>query len=101
MDEMRELIARKAYELWEQAGRHGSDVDHWLEAERQIRMEQSGNKPGDAALRGGGEISPIEGGASDATVIDVTAEGVAPPPGIDEGEKAEETEAIEQAEPLK
>jgi hypothetical protein len=97
MDPMRELIAQRAYELWQRAGRQGSDVDHWLEAERQIRLEQSGNKPGDAAVRGGGEVSPIEGGASDETVIGVTAEGVTPP-GFDE---AEETAAVEQEEPLK
>src|SRR6185312_8215378 len=97
MDEMRERIARRAYELSQQAGRQGSDVDHWLEAERQIRMEQSGDKPGDAALRGGGEISPVEGGAKDETVVDVTAAGVTPPR-VDD---AEDTEAIEQQEPLK
>ena len=97
MDEMRELIARRAYELWQRAGRQGSDVDHWLEAERQIRMEQSGNKPGDPGMRGGGEISPVEGGAKDERVIDVTAAGVTPS-GVDE---AEETTAIEQEEPLK
>lgn len=96
MDEMRERIARRAYELWQQAGRQGSDVDHWLEAERQLRMEQSGNKPGDA-VRGGGEMSPVEGGAKDETVVDVTAAGVTPP-GVDD---AQDTEAIEQEKPLK
>jgi hypothetical protein len=97
MDEMRELIARRAYELWQQAGRQGSDVDHWLEAERQIKMEQSGNKPGDAAVHGGGEMSPVEGGAKDERVVDVTAAGVTPPG----GDEAEDTEAVEQKEPLK
>jgi hypothetical protein len=97
MDEMRELVARRAYELWQQAGRQGSDVHHWLEAERQIRLQQSGDKPGGAAVHGGGEMSPVAGGAKDETVVDVTAAGVTPP-GVDE---AEETEAIEQEEPLK
>ena len=60
-------------------------------------MEQSGNKPGDAALRGGGDISPVEGGATDETVVDATAAGVTPS-GADE---AEDTEAVEQEEPLK
>jgi len=97
MDEMRERIARRAYELWQKAGRQGSDVEHWLEAEQQIRLEQSGNKPGDAALHGGGEMSPVEGGATDETVVATTAAGVTPA-GVDE---AEDAEAIEQKEPLK
>ncbi len=30
-----ELVAQKAYELWEQSGRvEGRDLEHWLEAER-------------------------------------------------------------------
>lgn len=31
-------IARRAYELWEQDGcRHGNDIQHWEQAERQLR----------------------------------------------------------------
>ena len=34
-DEVRELIARKAYEYYEQRGRQGErDVEDWLQAER-------------------------------------------------------------------
>ena len=34
-------IQRRAYELWEADGRpHGSDMAHWLEAERQIKGRQ-------------------------------------------------------------
>jgi hypothetical protein len=33
-------IARRAYELWQSSGHQGLDVDHWLEAERQILKEQ-------------------------------------------------------------
>src|SRR6185437_7069335 len=34
---VRELIARRAYELWEEHGRpHGSDLLHWCEAEAEI-----------------------------------------------------------------
>ncbi len=33
----REAIAARAYELFERDGRsHGHDLDHWLEAERQL-----------------------------------------------------------------
>lgn len=32
------IIARRAYELWEQDGRqHGNDRKHWEEAERQLQ----------------------------------------------------------------
>ncbi|MFO1452544.1 MAG: DUF2934 domain-containing protein [Opitutaceae bacterium] len=33
-----DLVARRAYELWEQEGcTHGNDLRHWFEAERQLR----------------------------------------------------------------
>ncbi len=36
----REEIARRAYEIWLSKGcPHGHDVEHWLEAERQIRQQ--------------------------------------------------------------
>lgn len=35
-----ESIAARAYLLWEQAGRpHGRDVEYWLQAETQIKLE--------------------------------------------------------------
>jgi hypothetical protein len=37
-----QLIAQKAYELWEQGGRiEGRDLENWLEAERLIRQARS------------------------------------------------------------
>jgi hypothetical protein len=34
-EKVREMIAKKAYELYEQRGReHGHDLDDWLEAEK-------------------------------------------------------------------
>jgi hypothetical protein len=34
-------INRRAYELWEAAGgRHGEDVRHWLEAERELQARR-------------------------------------------------------------
>ena len=37
---LRELIARKAHELYEQRGSSpGRDLDDWLEAERLVRQE--------------------------------------------------------------
>jgi hypothetical protein len=38
----REQIARRAYEIWQARGcPHGRDIDHWLEAERQLRSRQA------------------------------------------------------------
>ncbi len=32
-----EQIRQRAYELWEQSGReHGREIEHWLEAEREV-----------------------------------------------------------------
>ena len=39
-------IARRAYEIYEsRGGHHGSDLDHWLEAEREL-------KPGPTSVTG-------------------------------------------------
>jgi hypothetical protein len=36
-----DMIARRAYEIYEaRGGQHGADFDDWLEAERQIKQEQ-------------------------------------------------------------
>ena len=41
-----EDVARRAYEIYESRGaQHGSDLDHWLEAERQL-------KPGPTSVTG-------------------------------------------------
>lgn len=38
---LRDAIARKAYELYEERGReHGKDLEHWLEAEIIIKAER-------------------------------------------------------------
>jgi len=37
---LRELVAQKAHQLWEQRGCcHGQDLDHWLEAEQVVKQE--------------------------------------------------------------
>lgn len=37
VDDLQAVIARRAYELYEQQGCcHGHDLDHWLQAEREI-----------------------------------------------------------------
>jgi hypothetical protein len=41
-DEVRERIAKKAYELYEQRERHGGrDVEDWLKAEELVRKEMN------------------------------------------------------------
>lgn len=47
MEITREMIERKAYELYlARGGEHGGDVNDWLEAERQLREEtQTPAKP--------------------------------------------------------
>ena len=43
-------VARRAYHLWEMEGRpHGSDLQHWLQAETEIALELAqaiANAPG-------------------------------------------------------
>jgi Protein of unknown function (DUF2934) len=37
-----ESIARRAYQIWEEAGRHdGTDTPHWLQAERELSAQQA------------------------------------------------------------
>ena len=44
-DEVRERIAKKAYELYEQRGRQADrDVEDWLKAEELVRKEMNGRR---------------------------------------------------------
>jgi DUF2934 family protein len=44
-DEVRERIAKKAYELYEQRGRHPErDVEDWLKAEELVRKEMNARR---------------------------------------------------------
>jgi len=46
-DEMREQIAKKAYELYEKRGREAErDVEDWLQAEKLVRQEMIGEEVG-------------------------------------------------------
>jgi len=41
-DEVREWIAKKAYELYEKRGRHAEhDMEDWLKAEEMVRKEMN------------------------------------------------------------
>jgi len=44
--ESKEKIRIRAHQLWEQAGRpHGHDVDHWLQAEREMLLNSAAAAP--------------------------------------------------------
>ncbi len=46
-DEVRERIAKKAYELYEQRGRQGDrDLEDWLKAEELVRKEMNSRRVG-------------------------------------------------------
>ena len=48
-------VARRAYEIYQSRGAaHGSDLDHWLEAERQL-------KPGPTSVTGSVNAKPKKG----------------------------------------
>ena len=58
------LIRRRAYELWERAGRTGSPEEHWLAAEREVDARQRRSHEGAEAwaerLRGFYKALPTE-----------------------------------------
>ena len=38
-------IRQRAYELWEQSGKKGSEMDFWLQAEKEIAERDSASAP--------------------------------------------------------
>jgi hypothetical protein len=50
--DLRELIARRAYEIFEERGmRHGDDVNDWLRAEAEVKSAQRSEKRRPVASR--------------------------------------------------
>lgn len=48
MDNNEERIRQRAYELWEQSGKIGSEMDFWVQAENEItRRDNAGDRPQD------------------------------------------------------
>ena len=48
----REDIARRAHEIWTSNGHpHGYDIGHWLEAERQLAVDATGQPTGPATAQ--------------------------------------------------
>jgi len=38
-------VRQRAYELWEQSGKEGSEMDYWLQAEKEIAEHDSAPTP--------------------------------------------------------
>jgi hypothetical protein len=38
-------VRQRAYELWEQSGKNGSEMDFWLQAEKEIAERDSASTP--------------------------------------------------------
>ena len=60
MDDWEEKVRLRAYHIWDQQGRTGNPFDHWHEAERELRAEEtagtSQNRP-EATVE---EATPVE-----------------------------------------
>jgi hypothetical protein len=59
MDQDLERIRLRAYEIWENEGRNGDPMEHWLRAERELRPASGGRS--DATLE---EARPIDSAAA-------------------------------------
>ena len=45
-EEVSDRIRKRAHQLWEEAGRpNGSDVDHWLQAEKELLLNSAAAAP--------------------------------------------------------
>lgn len=59
MENVEDRIRRRAYEIWEQEGRpHGREVDHWLQAAREIAATEGHGGGGQAAEPTAGPPKP-------------------------------------------
>ena len=66
MDSREDRVRRRAYELWEEAGRSGDPEDRWFRAEREVT-----DLPSDAAS------SPMKGSSEEVT--EPSGAGESPP----------------------
>lgn len=45
-------VKERAHRIWEEAGRpHGTDAEHWAQAEREIEAEDAAEEPAPAAAK--------------------------------------------------
>ena len=45
MDNNEDKIRQRAYELWEQSGQTGSEMDFWLQAEQEVNKRDNAAVP--------------------------------------------------------
>ena len=61
MDNREEKIRVRAYEIWERQGHTGDPEDHWLEAERELKAEETSTETSqDRSEATVQEASPVE-----------------------------------------
>ncbi len=60
MDDREEKIRVRAYEIWERQGHTGDPEDHWLEAERELRAEETSQDHSEATVQGAPPIEAVE-----------------------------------------
>jgi hypothetical protein len=57
-----ESIARRAHQIWEEAGRReGNETLHWLQAEKELREQDESARAAKAALHGNSVEPPASG----------------------------------------
>jgi hypothetical protein len=60
MDDWEEKVRLRAYHIWERQGRTGNPYDHWHEAERELKAEESAASSGDRPQATTQEATPAE-----------------------------------------
>ena len=60
MDNREEKIRVRAYEIWERQGRTGDPEDHWHEAERELKAEDTTGTSKDRSEATVEEAPPVE-----------------------------------------
>jgi hypothetical protein len=66
MDDWEEKVRLRAYQLWERQGRTGNPYDHWHEAERELRAEETAGTSQDRPEATVEEATPAEAVATQA-----------------------------------
>ncbi len=65
MDNREEKIRVRAYEIWERQGHTGDPEDHWLEAERELKAEETSQDRSEATVQEASRVEAFEA-ASDS-----------------------------------
>jgi hypothetical protein len=60
MDNWEEKVRVRAYHIWERQGRTGNPYDHWHEAERELKAEETAGTSQDRPKATVEEATPVE-----------------------------------------